>query len=130
MKGWGAGQAVVQIVEETSSHVQYAIKFFLSMGALHSNPDAARSFVWLKLLLRALALATNLYLTPTGSIGVFRGVQAGEEPVHRPQPTLGALPAADAAHRRGRGQWLQGRSGCRHGAMHCDGEGRGPGRVD
>ena len=42
MEGCGAGQAVVQIVEDTGSHVQYAAKFFLSMGALPSSPAVAR----------------------------------------------------------------------------------------
>ena len=32
----GAGQAVVQIVEEVGGNLQYAIKFFLSDGAQHT----------------------------------------------------------------------------------------------
>ena len=31
---WGAGQALVQMVEDMRSRVHYAIKFFLSQGEL------------------------------------------------------------------------------------------------
>lgn len=37
-----AGQAVVQIMEDSSDNMQYAIKFFLSSSVLHPlSPDAS-----------------------------------------------------------------------------------------